>query len=106
MCAAKAREGAAARAPRAREDAAARAPTPRRRAQLGMSRIDFLYEGRDAVEVKTPLNAFPLDRIGNPHLLHVRLRARSLMLPQRLHCGTAARRSRACRLSRVKICIA
>ncbi len=64
------------------------AQAPLRRAQLGMSRIDFLYEGRDAVEVKTPLNAFPLDRIGNPHLLRVRARARPLpRVAQRLHCG-------------------
>ncbi|KAK9835406.1 hypothetical protein WJX81_007637 [Elliptochloris bilobata] len=40
-----------------------------REQQLGICRIDFLYEGRDALEVKTPLSAFPLERIGNPHLL-------------------------------------
>lgn len=39
--------------------------------QVGSSRIDFLYEGRDALEVKTPLSPFPLERIGNPYLLHV-----------------------------------
>lgn len=37
-----------------------------------MSRIDFLYERRDALEVKTPLSAFPRERIGNPRLLQAR----------------------------------
>ena len=37
-----------------------------------MCRIDFLFERRDALEVKTPLSAFPRERIGNPRLLQAR----------------------------------
>lgn len=60
--------------------------------QLGRSRIDFLYEGRDALEVKTPLSAFPLERIGNPHLLRVRSSGRPVLPIPRACQATAAQR--------------
>ena len=60
-------------------------------AQLGMCRIDFLYERRDALEVKTPLSAFPRERIGNPRLLQARR-----MRPHAGTCGAGLQCRSAC----------
>ena len=64
--------------------------------QVGSSRIDFLYEGRDALEVKTPLSPFPLERIGNPYLLHVSSprRASTACASQPVKCDAQARSGR------------
>jgi hypothetical protein len=40
--------------------------------QLGSSIIDFVYDQRDAIEVKTPLSSLPMEACTNPDLLSVR----------------------------------